>query len=166
MYNTVSEFINDWKKESESTYKVLSNLSDDSLSYISHTNGRTIGYLAWHIVLTVGEMMNRAGLKVDCPSEDSREPASAKEIAETYKSVAGSLSKEVGTRWTDATLDEELDMYGEAWKISFLLKSLVYHQIHHRGQLTIMMRQANLKVPGVYGPSREEWSGMGMEPQR
>jgi uncharacterized damage-inducible protein DinB len=109
--------------------------------------------------------MNRSGLKVQCPSENSTVPASAKEIAETYKSVAGSLTKEIEAKWTDATLDEEQDMYGEAWRVSFILKSLVYHQIHHRGQLTIMMRQANLKVPGVYGPSREEWAQMGMEPQ-
>ena len=166
MYKSVSDFLNDWKKESEATYKVLSNLSDESLSYISHTNGRTIGYLSWHIVITIGEMMNLSGLKVQCPSENSTEPASAKEIAETYKSAAGSLIKEIETKWTDATLDEEQDMYGEAWKVSFILKSLVYHQIHHRGQLTIMMRQANLKVPGVYGPSREEWTKMGMEPQK
>jgi len=166
VYNSISEFLNDWKKESEATYKVLSNLSDESLKYISHTNGRTIGFLAWHIILTIGEMMNRAGLKVECPSENSIEPSFAKEIAETYKSVSGSLTGEIEKTWTDVTLNEELDMYGEAWKISFLLKSLVYHQIHHRGQLTIMMRQANLKVPGVYGPSREEWTKMGMEPQK
>ncbi|MBK7956896.1 MAG: hypothetical protein IPK03_01545 [Bacteroidetes bacterium] len=27
-----------------------------------------------------------------------------------------------------------------------------------------MMRQAGLKVPGMYGPSKEEWEKMGMEP--
>jgi uncharacterized damage-inducible protein DinB len=166
MYNSISEFINDWKKESESTYKILSNLSDESLKYMSHTGGRSIGFLAWHIVITMGEMMNKSGLKVECPDENSSEPATVKEIADTYKSVSESLIKEIEAKWTDATLNEELDLYGEAWKISFLLKSLVYHQIHHRGQLTVMMRQANLRVPGVYGPSKEEWSQMGMEPQK
>jgi uncharacterized damage-inducible protein DinB len=29
-----------------------------------------------------------------------------------------------------------------------------------RGQLTVLMRQADLKVPGVYGPSKEEWEAM------
>jgi hypothetical protein len=28
-----------------------------------------------------------------------------------------------------------------------------------------LMRQAGLKVPGVYGPSREEWSQFGMPAQ-
>jgi len=40
------------------------------------------------------------------------------------------------------------------------------HQTHHRAQMTVLMRQAGLKVPGVYGPSREEWSQMGMPPHK
>ncbi|MCK4657684.1 MAG: hypothetical protein KAT85_11650, partial [candidate division Zixibacteria bacterium] len=35
--------------------------------------------------------------------------------------------------------------------------------IHHRGQMTVLMRQAGLKVPGVYGPSMEEWEHFGMK---
>jgi uncharacterized damage-inducible protein DinB len=38
------------------------------------------------------------------------------------------------------------------------------HQCHHRGQMTVLMRQAGQKVPGIYGPAKEEWSSMGMEP--
>jgi uncharacterized damage-inducible protein DinB len=46
-----------------------------------------------------------------------------------------------------------------------ILRSMVFsHLIHHRGQLTVLMRQAGLKVPGVYGPAREEWAAMGMQP--
>jgi len=43
------------------------------------------------------------------------------------------------------------------------LDLLIKHIIHHRGQMTVLMRQAGLNVPGVYGPSRDEWSQMGME---
>ena len=28
----------------------------------------------------------------------------------------------------------------------------------------VLMRQAGLKVPGVYGPAREEWTAYGMQP--
>jgi uncharacterized damage-inducible protein DinB len=55
-------------------------------------------------------------------------------------------------------------MYGEKWKRAQTLASLVFHQIHHRGQMTVLMRQAGLKVPGIYGPAREEWSAWGMSP--
>jgi uncharacterized damage-inducible protein DinB len=42
---------------------------------------------------------------------------------------------------------------------------IVSHQIHHRAQLTIVMRLNGLKVPGVYGPSKEEWTSYGMPAQ-
>ena len=35
------------------------------------------------------------------------------------------------------------------------------HQCHHRGQMSVLMRQAGIRVPGIYGPAREEWSMLG-----
>jgi uncharacterized damage-inducible protein DinB len=58
----------------------------------------------------------------------------------------------------------EDDMYGERWPRGFTLFALVAHQAHHRGQMTVLMRQAGLQVPGVYGPSLEEWTTYGMQP--
>ncbi len=29
--------------------------------------------------------------------------------------------------------------------------------------MTVLMRQAGLKVPGTYGPAKEEWGAIGME---
>ena len=35
------------------------------------------------------------------------------------------------------------------------LMVMLHHEIHHRGQMTVLMRQAGLKLPGVYGPSAD-----------
>ena len=56
------------------------------------------------------------------------------------------------------TLQVEDNMFGETWKRSYSLTVIVQHEIHHRGQMTVLMRQAGLKVPGVFGPSKEEWA--------
>ena len=53
-------------------------------------------------------------------------------------------------------------MYGESWTVGFTLLALITHQAHHRGQMTVLMRQAGLTVPGIYGPAREEWASYGM----
>jgi uncharacterized damage-inducible protein DinB len=53
-------------------------------------------------------------------------------------------------------------MYGVRWARGVTLRALLVHQTHHRGQMTVLMRQAGLRVPGVYGPAREEWSAYGM----
>ena len=56
-------------------------------------------------------------------------------------------------------------MYGEKWTRAFTLGALIGHQCHHRGQVTVLMRQAGLKVPGIYGPAQEEWAVYGMPAQ-
>jgi uncharacterized damage-inducible protein DinB len=111
-------------------------------------------------------MMNRGGLNVESPAEDSDPPASANEIVIEYDKAAKSLYAEVESKWTDSMMNDEIDLYGEKWKRAFLCEALIKHEIHHRGQLTVLMRQAGLKVPGAYGPSKEEWAKFGMPEAR
>ncbi len=117
----------------------------------------TLGNLAWHLVTTIDEMVGKAGLQFSPTSHETPEPDSAKEILRAYQFSSEALTNAVNEQWSDNTLQEEKDMYGESWSIATILKVLLTHQIHHRGQMTVLMRQAGLKVPGLYGPSREEW---------
>jgi len=165
MYRTINDFTLDWRYESGATMKVLNTLSDQSLRQRVTPEGRSLGFLAWHLVLTLTEMGSKMGLQITGPAEDSEQPSSAVEIAKAYDISAKSVGEVVRTAWTDAALDEKIDMYGEMWKRGFALASLVKHQTHHRAQMTVLMRQAGLPVPGVYGPSREEWAKVGMPPQ-
>lgn len=162
MYYKISDFQKDWQFELESTLKVMQNLSDDSLKQQVVPDGRTLGFLAWHITLSLGEMMKKTGLNVNCPPEDALVPEAAREICSAYEKAAKSLLEQILSNWTDETLLVEDDMFGQMWARGNTLSALSAHQIHHRGQMTILMRQAGLMVPGVYGPSKEEWIQMGM----
>jgi uncharacterized damage-inducible protein DinB len=162
MYRTIHDFLNDWKYENEATLKVFKNLTDASLNQKVTPDGRSLGFLAWHIVITLGEMGEKAGLKVIAPSEHSSIPINASDIVAAYEKAGASVESEVKEKWNDAILPELIDMYGEKWTRAATLGSLVKHQIHHRAQMTVLMRQAGLHVPGVYGPSREEWLQFGM----
>ncbi|MBI5476724.1 MAG: DinB family protein [Ignavibacteriales bacterium] len=162
MYKSITDFITDWKNESESTIKILKNLSDSSLDQKVYPEGRTLGFIAWHLVLTLGEMGGKAGLRIDSPAENTPVPTSADKISKTYEIAAKALWHEIQKNWNDKMLDEIIEMYGEKWKRGQALAGLMKHEIHHRGQLTILMRQAGLKVPGVYGPAKEEWPQYGM----
>lgn len=163
MYHKINDFQKNWKYESESTIKILSALNDVSLSTRVTDTGRSLGYLAWHITLTIGEMMSKTGMTIESPAEDSMPPDSAEEILNTYKMMSDSLMKQI-KEWNDETLMVEDEMYGEKWKRGSTLSVLILHQTHHRGQMTVLMRQAGLKVPGIYGPSYEEWEAFGMKP--
>jgi uncharacterized damage-inducible protein DinB len=162
MYRTIADFVVDWKYESEATLKIMNSLSDASLAQRVSPEGRTLGFLAWHLVLTLSEMGSKMDLQVTAPPEDSEQPDHAIEIAKTYDISARSVLELVRRTWNDASLGDELEMYGEKWKRGYALASMVRHQIHHRAQMTVLMRQAGLKVPGIYGPSKEEWAQFGM----
>ena len=166
MYYKVEDFLKDWKYESESSLKIFNSLTDDSLTARVTNEGRSLGFLAWHITQSIGEMMNRTGLTIRGYDEKQDAPVSAKEIADAYKRVSDSLVEEIIKKWTDDKLMLEDEMYGEKWKKGSTLGILILHQTHHRGQMTVLMRQAGLKVPGVYGPSYEEWAAYGMQPMK
>lgn len=164
MYNSIEQFLKDWKYENDSTVKVLNNLTDESLNQKITPDGRSLGFIAWHIAQTIPEMMENTGLKIEGPGMDVDVPGSIDKIKEAYKKAADSLAGQVKENWKDDILKTEDDMYGEKWAKGLSLLYLMLHQAHHRGQMTVLMRQAGLKVPGVYGPSKEEWKDMGMEP--
>ena len=165
MYNKLSDFITEWKYESESTLKIFNELTDDALNKKFNENVRTPGRLAWHLVTTIGEMVQRSGLKFDATPENAPFPATAKEICDEYKRSSNGMIEALENEWNDESLTEEVNMYGQTWKKGTILTVLVKHQAHHRGQLTVVMRLAELKVPGIYGPAKEEWAKMGMEAQ-
>ena len=164
MIATIAEFEGIWQHESGATRRLLAELTDASLAQAVAHDHRTLGRLAWHITTSVSEMMSRTGLGIAGPEADAPVPATAAAIRAAYDQAASSLTAEMRAKWTDASLLVEDEMYGEHWKRALTLAILVSHQTHHRGQMTVLMRQAGLKVPGVYGPSRDEWSAMGMGP--
>jgi uncharacterized damage-inducible protein DinB len=162
MFRKLLDFEKTWADESKGTLKILRALTDTSLAQSVTPEDRSLGRMAWHLTVTIGEMMSKTGLEVAGPAEDAPVPTSAAAIVSAYEEASRSLAEQIKQRWTDASLETEDDMYGQRWKRGFALGALVGHQTHHRGQMTVLMRQAGLEVPGVYGPAREEWAGMGM----
>lgn len=162
MFTSVEQFINTWKQEIQATHNVLAGLTDESLSQSVGPDARTLGRIGWHLTQTMPEMMNRTGLAVKGPDEHEDPPTSAATIADAYDAAANSLLEEVQSKWKDETLNDIDEMYGEKWKKGETLGVLVLHQTHHRGQMTVLMRQAGLRVPSFYGPTREDWAQWGM----
>jgi uncharacterized damage-inducible protein DinB len=166
MYRTITDFLDDWGYEHEATVKVFSALTDPALAQRVTPKGRSLGKLAGHITVSLSEMISRTGLAFEGPSEDAPQPASASEITRTYKNAGTALGRGIQESWKDSDLDQKIEMYrGEQWEKRAVLLALIRHQIHHRAQMTVLMRQAGLRVAGCYGPSFEEWTEFGMTPQ-
>lgn len=124
---------------------------------------RTLRQLAWHILETPHEMLERTGLKITGTEDKDKATASVASLIEANQRVAKSVAHQVQTHWNNKTLHHTDNMYGEEWSRSKTLTVLIHHLIHHRGQMTVFMRLAGLKVPGLYGPAKEEWALFGMQ---
>ena len=166
MFRKISDFVSSWQEESDATLKVLSALSDHSLTLRPSEAGRSVGEIAFHIVVSVGEMMGQLGIQLPCPSEDAAIPSKVTDLTEPYRIAAIALREFISQHWTEETLLVEKNMYGESWSNGKTLLALILHQTHHRAQLTVLMRQLGLRVPGVYGPAKEEWAAMHMPSPR
>ena len=164
MYHTLKEFTDEYKMESQSTLKLLKLLTTESMYRQVDDKVRSIGRLSYHIAHTVSEMMEKTGLNIPLgiknPAQDSS--VIAEQIVQAYEIAVATLFSEIASKWNDDTLKGTRNMYGQDWTISTTLSILLKHEIHHRGQLTVLMRLAGLVVPGVYGPAAEEWATYGI----
>lgn len=164
MFRKVEDFAAQWAGEREATLRLLRLLTDESLDQAVTPGGRTLGFLGWHITGTFREMLGRTDLEPEGPDIGDPVPGRAADIVAAYERASASVLEQVTDRWQDDMLGDMLDMYGERWTRGVVLESLIRHEAHHRGQMTVLMRQAELPVAGPYGPSREEWASYGMEP--
>ena len=163
MYYHIKDFLTDWEYESGATLRLFKNLTDETLSEKVHPNVRSLGFLSWHIIHTLQEMLFRTGLKVDIKEQVYYNDENVKELVDTYETGARLVAEAVKTNWTDADLGKEDEMYGDMWKRGMTLSILIRHQAHHRAEMIIVMRILGLPVTGPYGPVKEEWSQWGME---
>jgi uncharacterized damage-inducible protein DinB len=161
MYRRVDDFLRNWEYEAASTSKVIGAITDDALNQAVAKGHRTLGRLAWHLAQSIPEMMNQTSLSVTGVDPRAPVPDNVAAIKKAYDDASAALARELGSRWTDDTLGVEDNVYGENWKRGVTLTALLMHQAHHRGQMTVLMRQAGLKVPGVYGPAMEDWAAYG-----
>ncbi len=53
--------------------------------------------------------------------------------------------------------------FGREESNAMIIMGLIKHIVHHRGQITILMRQAGIKPFGVYRPPKEDWIHLGVE---
>ncbi len=165
MYSNLSDFITDWKAEASFTLKIFEAIPDELILTTVSDNVRSLGRLAWHITQTLTEMPHKAGVVDEDNLDNLPIPDSFAKISDIYTLYSEALIKNLEQKWMGTDLTDSIEIYGQHWEKRKLLSVLITHQIHHRAQMTIVMRLLELKVPGIYGPSREEWAQFGMEAQ-
>ena len=163
MYVTIADYIKEWNNEAVLTQKVLDGLTDDSLGQQVYPEGRTLGRIAWHLTTSIPEYLANFGLQIDVVENGESVPTSAKEIAETFKNVCANAAEVIEQQWTDESLKKVQNAFSREDSNAQIFMGLIKHIVHHRGQVTVLIRQAGIKPYGVYGPPREDWLDFGVE---
>lgn len=156
MYRTVSDFLNDWSNAAQGTLRVLHSLSDDQLDQAIIEGHSTLGWLGWHLATSPVIFMDEIGLHVDPIGDPEQVPNQAAEIVNVYTKIVEAVKLEVERNLDDEKMIESVETTF-AGKIprGAMLRTLIDHQTHHRGQMTLLLRKAGLYVPGILGPTQE-----------
>ena len=142
----------------------MDGLTDESLKQQVYPEGRTLGRIAWHLTTNIPDYLTHFGLNIDGVKNAENVPTSAKEIAETFKEVSSHRQpKSLKNNGQTNPLNKYKKHLEEQESNAQILMGLIKHIVHHRGQITVLMRQAGLKPFGVYGPPKEDWIHLGVE---
>lgn len=160
LYRTVEDFLADWAASSAGTLSVFKAITDDKMNVAIVEGHNSLGWLAWHLVGVGGLFGRFAGLQIPSVGRDELVPNNMADIIAKYEEIIEAYKTEAG-KLTDEMLSEEVDGFvGKSYR-GKLLRGLIDHQTHHRGQMMVLIRQAGLTVPGVMGPTQEMQAAKG-----
>lgn len=156
-------FLNIWDREAQSTLKLLRALPATKYDFRPDAGGRSLGELAWH--LAEGDAYMSFGIDTGRFSMDAKPPnierpraveALAPGFEQIHQEAVARLRK-----LKPEDLDRSIEFFGRPMPIRDILWGMIiFHGIHHRGQLSLMCRLAGGQAPGLYGPNREEVAAM------
>jgi len=160
---TVAEIAQELEQESQATRRVLERVPEDQLHCSPDPKSMTLGQLAMHVANLPGAITEIATR----PSFDVRTTIPRPEAATTVEILAAfDASMDRARKILGSMKDSELAspwrmMKGgqELWSLpraAVLRTVLLNHWYHHRGQLTVYLRQTGALVPAVYGDSADE----------
>jgi uncharacterized damage-inducible protein DinB len=148
--------------EAQTTRRVLERVPELHLAWRPHAKARTLGELALHVATVPGGVAEIAAQsQVQAPQFTDPSPKSTAELIPALDRSVATAKKLLGGM-DDATLTATWRMMrGEQEVFSLprvaLLRSIMLnHWYHHRGQLTVYLRELDVAIPSIYGPSADE----------
>jgi uncharacterized damage-inducible protein DinB len=162
MSSKIEALLQELAQEAETTRRVLERVPEGRLAWKPHDRSMSLGQLALHVATTPG---NVAEISRQSPYPVSRfSQASADTAAELVPALEESVAKakailakltdaDLGTTWSAVDGDRTL----MAIPVGAMLRTIMLnHWYHHRGQLSVYLRQVGALVPSIYGPSADE----------
>ena len=158
----IEQLLQELEQEAQTTRRVLERVPGDRLAWKPHDKSMSLGQLALHIASTPGAIAEISQIS-PFPMPKFEQP-SANSAAELVPALDASLEKAraILRRLDDADLAKlwrvmDGDTEVMAIPVGAVLRTIMLnHWYHHRGQLSVYLRQLNVPVPSIYGPSADE----------
>ena len=153
-------FLYTYAREHATTLRVLRAFPPGTSDFRPHERSQSVSELAYTLLFEqelkrralVGPVMGAGGP----PPKPANFEAAILQFDDGYKAIVDQIEK-----MPDSKLDRDVQfptakgMMG-SWRVLEFLWFMLHDQIHHRGQLSVMVRMAGGKVPSIYGPSGDE----------
>ena len=159
----VDHLLPEFDREMATTRKLLERVPEDRLSWKPHAKSYSLGQLAQHVanIPFWGQMtleQSELDLMAYPPPAELGSRAAILQLFEDKASAArkallGKTDAELLAPWSLKRGDEKMFTMPKAtvWR-TFVMN----HLVHHRGQLSVYLRQQDVPLPSFYGPSADE----------
>jgi uncharacterized damage-inducible protein DinB len=158
----IDAFIQELEQEAQTTRRVLERVPGDRLGWKPNPKSMSLGQLAMHVATIPGGVsgiVRQSPCQVPQftqPSASSSEellPALEQSVATAKDNLRAIGEGGLATLWRLVDGDREL----MAAPVGGLLRSIMLnHWYHHRGQLSVYLRELGVPLPSIYGPSADE----------
>ena len=159
----IDGLLQELEQEAQTTRRVLERVPQAHLAWKPHEKSMSLGQLALHVATVPGNVAELAVQSAaPLPAEFMQPPATnASELVPALeqsvaraKALLGRLDDQAMTStWRLMAGDREVMAMP---RVGFIRAVMLNHWYHHRGQLSVYLRQLNVPVPSIYGPSADE----------
>ena len=151
------------EQEAQTTRRVLERVPDGHMAWRPHPKARTLGELAMHVAIVPGAVAEMIASPSPAQVPQFKDP-----VAENASVLVPTLEQSIAkAKAALSSMDDSWAM--ETWRMvqgerelfalpraSLLRSIMLNHCYHHRGQLSVYLRELDVPIPSIYGPSADE----------
>jgi uncharacterized damage-inducible protein DinB len=155
-------FLTEFDPEMATTRRLLERVPAGRLDWKPHGKSRTLGELATHVTELPrwGVRFQSAQWKIG--SEKAPAMKTPQEFVARFDENVAAARHGIAAR-SEEEMEEPFEVLRPDGAVFFhlprklvLRRLLLNHLIHHRGQLTVYLRENDVPLPAIYGPTADE----------
>jgi uncharacterized damage-inducible protein DinB len=158
----IDGLLQELEQEAQTTKRVLERVPQAHLGWKPHDKSMSLGQLALHIATVPGnvaQMIAQPSMQapkfVQPAATQASEllPALENSVRQARAALGGIDDAGITATWRVFDGDREILAMP---RIAAVRAIMLNHWYHHRGQMSVYLRQLNVPVPSIYGPSADE----------